>query len=228
MTGLYKLLLLIFLFLIGGSSFASTLSNVSVLSDGNIGKIVLDTDKSSVYKKVISNNEIQIQLKNTSCLENLKTQYINVPLDTDMSIVQNGKDTFINLSGENIKNYELLYSKDESLIPIKNIKKDSFVGLSVFALLIYLMVYLRRKNNSSCYIAEKHSITNEDIRLKDSQINTMCTLRNKSNIASNASIHGKLVSNFSNNSCVTIPNELKNLNVKYIDFNKELKNAANS
>lgn len=227
---LFRFLLCICLLFISNTAFASVLSNVEVSSDGNIGKIILDTDKSSVYKKVLSDNNVQIKLKNTSIKENLKISYNRVPQNTEVSVMQNGKDAYISLFGANIAKYDMLFADDESLIPIRDTKKDTAAALIIMALVLLAGWFSKKMYKFS---AGKTSASPEltTVIQQKNKIMAMNTLRNQSNSLKNQSIHGNPIAHFADcnkSGMVTVPNDLKISDVNYTEYSKELQNAVNT
>jgi hypothetical protein len=222
-----KWLICICLFLSANTVFASSLSSVEIFSDGSVGKIYLDTDKSVISKKNISLNEIQIQLKNTDILENLKTICNNAPKDIEVSVIQNGKNAFISILGENVKNFELLYSKDGSIIPLKNYKKDILTALLILFGICGISFVSKKVNTLnkklSANVSDLHT---ETIIRQKNQIIKINTLRNRSNQTVHTSIHGNPVKRFANT--VTVPQDLQKSGLEYAENQNNLKNAVNS
>lgn len=231
-----RALLLICIFLGGNSIFASTLSLVEIQSLNNNGKIILDTDNKYVTKKNISNNEIEIKLKDTNINENIKTINDNVSNNTQISIMQNGKDAYINLYGNNIAKYELNYASDNSLIPINNRHKDIQLLFSIALFLVGISILSnihnskkqRNKNVTKKYV--RYSKDTKLVKEQQNQIKAINTLRAKNNIIPNNSIHGTPVANFVNSNkinVVDIPNDFKHSHNKYFEY-EQYKKAVNS
>ena len=234
---LLKSILCITVLASGNGVFAATLSSVELKSDSNIGKIILNTDKKKVSKKKISSNEMVIKLNNTKVSDNIKTVYDNLPANTEISIMQNRKDTFVNLNGDKISNYEIVYAADNSIIPIKNTKNDITTGMLILAF-IASAAAISKKNNKKSQIRNKiltrslieYSNSQETLKRQQNQVKQICTLRAKNNGMTNGSIHGTPVSNFANANkikCGTVPPELKRGHNKYFEYS-ELKKAVNS
>lgn len=227
-----KWVICICIVLSSNSAFAAALSSVEIVSDGNYGKIYLNTDKSVVNKKNISENQIQIKLKNTNITENLKTTYNNAPQDTEISMIQNGKNAYINICGQNIANYELLYAKDGSLIPTKNGKKDVLIAFAIFAGIAFVSLLSRKVNqnypNLSLNMENLHTQT---LIQQKNQIKEINTLRNKINKINNNSIHGNPVKHFADNysvNSVTVPAGFRKSDFDFIEYPNTLKKAVNS
>jgi hypothetical protein len=224
------------MFIIGGTAFANNLYSVEITNSDNIGKIILDTDSSSISKSKISNNEISLKLKNTLVLDNVKAKYDNLSTFTDVSIMQNGNDTFINLSGDNISNYQINYAFSGKKIPINNHHLLFIFLLSIFSFSsvfasckkILNLFYNNDKDilrNTNIEMAVKEKIkNNKTINIKNIQ-----TLRTKTLCNNNSNIHSDFIANFSNstnNQNMSIPKNLLNEN-RYMDFS-QLKQAVNS
>ncbi|MCR5260794.1 MAG: hypothetical protein K6C94_03040 [Candidatus Gastranaerophilales bacterium] len=224
-----KWLMCICFILSANSVFASSLSSVEIVSDNGVGKIYLGIDKSVINKKKISLNEIQIQLKNTGIIENLKTIYKNAPKDIEISVIQNGKHAFINIFGENIADFELLYAKDGSFIPLKNNKKDIAAVLLILAGVLGTALLSKKINNLNKNSKGSDLHTETVIRQKN-QIIEINTLRNKSNQTLHNSIHGN-VHRFANTAyagTVTVPEDLQKSDFEFIEYKNNLKKAVKS
>lgn len=227
---LSKIFLCVCLLFAGNGAFASVLSNVEVSLDNKIGKIILDTDKSAIYKKVLSNDKIHIKLKNTTINDNIKILYNSVPKNMEVSIMQNGKDAYISLFGENIAKYELLFAHNESIIPIKNGLKDFFTYLFIISLVL-ITGFISKKIYKSKMSNNLNSSDMDTVIRQKKQIMALNTIRNKSVTLKGKSIHGNLIANFAEYNkmnTVSVPENLQNSNAKYYEYNKNFKTAVNS
>ena len=217
---------------VGGScAMANTLFYVEVANIGNQGKIVLNTDKTKIQKNVISSDEIVLNLKNTTVSENVKTICDNLPTMTEISVMQNGKNAYINLSGENVANFELTYANDGSIIPLSNMKRDFGFGSFAVLALILAAIAARMKNNFSRKSQEnlRNTQLEQAVRQQLTAKRELRTLRAKTNVSNRSAIHGAPVINFaiaSQMSKVTMPSSFKNTD-EYMDYN-QLKKAVNA
>lgn len=216
--------------LIGGSCvFANTLDSVEVENFGKQGKIILNTDKTRIQKNVISSDEIVLNLKNTTVSEDVKTACENLPVMTEISVMQDGKDAYINLSGENIANYELTY-KNGNTIPLSSMKKDfGFCSFAIFALLIIAGI-ARVKNSLSRKSQEslRNTQIEQAVKQKIAANKELKTLRAKTKQCNTSAIHGAPVINFADASKmlgVTVPSSLRKVD-EYMDYD-QLKRAVN-
>lgn len=231
---IFKVLLCTCIFFMGNVSIASNLSNIEIETIDKNGRIILDTDKKVIDKKLISSNEIQLKLRNTSVKDNLRTKYVNAPENTEVSVMQTKKDTYIHIYGQNIANFDLIYASDESLIPVKNGKKDFLTFFSIIAFLLTVSLISKnssKNQNKSAFLQNEHSVNMETVKRQQTQIKELNTLRNKINYGSNTnSIHANTVPEFSRtgNNYVTLPKEFQTSNVKYLNSSNELKKAVNS
>lgn len=217
---------------VGGSCVgANTLSSVEVANMGSNGKIVLDTDKTKIQKSVISSDEIVLNLKNTAVSENVQTICDNLPAMTEISVMQNGKNAYINLSGTDIANFELTYAKDGSIIPISNMKREFGLGsFAILALIIAagaarMMNDLSRKSQESLRNTQLEQAVRQQITAK----RELKTLRARTKVSGNSAIHGAPVVNFaiaSKMSKVSMPSSFRNAD-EYMDYN-QLKKAVNA
>lgn len=213
----------------GSCVLANTLESVEVENFGKQGKIVLNTDKTKIQKNVISSDEIVLNLKNTTVSENVKTMCENLPVMTEISVMQNGKDAYINLTGENIANYELTY-ENGNIIPLSSMKKDfGFCSFAIFALLIIAGI-TRIKNSVSRKSQEslRNTQIEHAVKQKIAANKELKTLRAKTRKCNNSAIHGTPVINFVNASKmigVTVPSSLRKVD-EYMDYD-QLKRAVN-
>lgn len=210
---------------------ASTLSSVEIANNGNQGKIVLNTDKTKIKKNVISSDEIVLNLKNTTVSENVKTVCDNLPAMTEISVMQDGKDAYINLSGKNVANFKLISAKDGSIIPLSNLKKDFGFGSFAVLALILAAISARIKNNISRKSQEnlRNTQLEKAVRQKLTAPKELKTLRAKINVSNNSAIHGTPIINFalaSKMNKATVPYSFKNTD-EYLDYN-QLKKAVNA
>lgn len=217
---------------VGGSCvMANTLSSVEVANNGNQGKIVLNTDKTKIKKNIISSDEIVLNLKNTTVSENVKTICDNLPAMTEISVMQNGKNAYINLSGKDVANFELTYAKDGSIIPLSNQKRDfGFGSFAIFALVISAGI-ARMMNNFSRKSQEslRNTQLEQAVRKQMAAKRELKTLRARTKVSGNSAIHGAPVVNFaiaSKMSRVTMPSSFRNPD-EYMDYN-QLKKAVNA
>ena len=183
----------------GSCGFSNTLTSVEVANYGNQGKIVLNTDKTKIQKNVISSDEIVLNLKNTTVSENVKTICDNLPVMTEISVMQNGKNTYVNLSGKNVANFELTYANG-NIIPLSSMKKDfGFGSFAILALLIIagvarMMNSFNRKSQESLRNTQLEQAVKQKITTKKE----LKTLRARTKVCNNSVIHGTPVINFAN------------------------------
>ena len=213
----------------GSCGFSNTLTSVEVANYGNQGKIVLNTDKTKIQKNVISSDEIVLNLKNTTVSENVKTICDNLPVMTEISVMQNGKNTYVNLSGKNVANFELTYANG-NIIPLSSMKKDfGFGSFAILALLIIagvarMMNSFNRKSQESLRNTQLEQAVKQKITAKKE----LKTLRARTKVCNNTVIHGTPVINCANASKmnrVTVPSSFRNAD-EYMDYN-QLKKAVN-
>lgn len=213
----------------GSCGFSNTLTSVEVANYGNQGKIVLNTDKTKIQKNVISSDEIVLNLKNTTVSENVKTICDNLPVMTEISVMQNGKNTYVNLSGKNVANFELTYANG-NIIPLSSMKKDfGFGSFAILALLIIagvarMMNSFNRKSQESLRNTQLEQAVKQKITAKKE----LKTLRARTKVCNKSVIHGTPVINFANASKinrVTVPSSFRNAD-EYMDYN-QLKKAVN-
>lgn len=213
----------------GSCALANTLDSVEVENFGKQGKIILNTDKTKIQKNVISSDEIILNLKNTTVSENVKTVCENLPVMTEISVMQDGKDAYINLSGENIANYDLTYENGNT-IPLSSMKKDfGFGSFAIFALLIIAGI-ARVKNSLSRKSQEslRNTQIEQAVKQKIAANKELKTLRAKTKQCNNSAIHGAPVINFADASKmlgVTVPSSLRKVD-EYMDYD-QLKKAVN-
>ena len=225
---LKRITLCICILLAGCCSFASTLSDVEILSDGINGKIILNIDKSFVNKKIISPDEIKILLKNTSLKHNMKSVLKNLPDNTDITFLQNGKNTYLNLTSPNISKFEIINAKDGSLLPVRNTSKDAGTGLAVCLIISLLYLFSQKANRQ-----KNHQLPigyTKKLQQQKNIIRQYNTIRTSENHNSNA-IHGNLTANFADSEkmkTVSVPSDLKIANVKEHEQIFEFKKAVNT
>lgn len=214
----------------GACSMANTLSAVEISNFENNGQIVLNTDKTKIQKEIISSDEIILNLKNTTVSENIKTVCDNLPSDTDISVIQDGKNAFINLSGKDIASFELKF-QDGKTIPLSSMKKD--FGFCSFALLVLALIacvaklsnVLNRKSQDNLRNVKIENIVRQEI----SEKRELKTLRTRTKVCNNSVIHGMPVANFavvSKMNKISVPYSFRNTD-EYMDYN-QLKRAVNA
>ncbi len=226
----FKVLLCGCIFVSGACSMANTLSSVEVSNLGNNGKIVLNTDKTKIQKNIISADEIILNLKNTTVSDNIKTVCDNLSSNTDVSVVQDGNNTFINISGENVADFDLLF-QDGSLIPLSSVKND--FGFCSFALLALVAVACIAKVSGSFCRKSQDNLRNVKIenmvRQQIVEKRELKTLRSRTKVCNNSVIHGMPVLNFSvvsKMNKVSLPSSFRNTD-EYLDYN-QLKKVVNA
>lgn len=213
----------------GTCAFSNTLTSVEVANYGSQGKIVLNTDKTKIQKNVISSDEIVLNLKNTTVSENVKTICDNLPVMTEISVMQNGKNAYINLSGKNVANFELTYSNG-NIIPLSNLKKD--FGFGSFAILAFVILAGIARMMNSVSRKSQESLRNtqleQAVKQKIAAKKELKTLRARTKVCNNSAIHGAPVINFANATKmnrISIPSSFRNTD-EYMDYN-QLKKAVN-
>lgn len=229
---LKSLLCIVCILIFGTGAFAQSLNSVEINSDFGNGKIILDTDmKSAVKKTKISQNEIKLELKNTIVSDNIKTVYDNTSAYNGISIMQNGKNSYINISGENIAEYELLYANDNSIIPVSSGLKDFGVLFVIFSFVSFILSKKlknfadNRKENLRKMVMEQ-SERQQKIVAEQKRIRELKTLRAKVKNANNRTIHENSVPKFASNTKMSVPITLQYNNSKVSAFS-ELKKAVN-
>lgn len=197
---------------IGTSSFGNTLSSVEILQDSDGGRIVLNTTEKFVFKKhIVSDGNIRIKLSDTDISENLKYNSSALNGDDRLNIVQDGNSTVISISKDNISNFRIVNSSDNS--PVKH-KNNNFFMYLLLSMICFLSVMAK---------IHKNKIQNKQMKIMKSKVCTkteaekamlrdLRTLSNRNRISNNSYIHGNPVLRFSNgtvNSNMSVPADLK-------------------
>lgn len=231
---LIKFILTTLLFFGGNLSFASSLNAIEIKTAPSDTKIFLETDYNSFVKKTnISPNQIQLVLKNTSIAENIQTKVDSNNSLNGISLVQDGKDAYICISGLNTSDISVINSSTNNNLPLNTHSKDLSAGLYILLFLAgtSLLSFLVNKKVSSKsatkpfveYSFHKNEIKN-NINIKE------YTIRNTVSNASCVSIHGNPTLKFSQNgktSVVSIPETLSQRHSNYIN-STVLKKAVNT
>lgn len=231
---LIKVSLCLCMLVYGSAVFANSLNAVEIKTNSNNGKIILDTNKKfSINKSKISNNEIQIELKNTNIAENLTTQSNNSLEKGSVSIIQNGKNTYINIKGNNASKYDIVFAGDNSSVPQNSKSKNILFSVAIMMLAV---VASRIFNEIKEFITNRkeklrkefgfESTKQEKLSIHKKQLGNIKSLRAKVESPSNISIHTQSMPRFATNTTMSTPKDLKISNTNIFNI-KELKKAAN-
>ena len=212
--------------LVGTMSFANTLTAVDVYQ--NDGRIMLNATQKPVVKKVnVSENEITLKLSDTEMASNLTSKYVNGSGMENISVMQDGKSTFVTISGDRVSDYKIMNASDNSVIPASS---DSNAAIIISSVLFILSLgFMSRKKKSVADKKINTVLADTKTETEKSMLNDLKTLRNRNQVAVTSSIHGNPVMRFANNSAnssMSVPEGLKTT----VPFRKVayLKTAVNS
>ncbi len=230
---LIKPILCISILLFGNNTFAQCLNSIEIRpADGMINnKIILNTDsKSSIKKFKISDNEIELVLKNTSISDNIKTFYYNTDNYCNITFLQNGKNANINIKADNINNYEVFSlnnSNSSGHFPKKILVSFLTAFILLFLFLSDLKFHTKKLRNE--YLIKKSddkSCNNSKIALEHKRIKELKTIRTKILYSQNKSIIENNLPKFSSEKNLKQPQTLQYKNGKlYFDY--DYKKAVN-
>lgn len=212
----------------GSGVFAQSLNSVEIKSDISGGKIILDTGhKSSVRKVKLSDNEIKIELKNTTVADNVKTICDNSQNCDSISVMQNGNNVYINISAKNVNGYQLLYANDYSSIPVFSAVKK--FGLSSLAFLLLITLVCAVKNIYCFSIMRKEKlrksaaeqvVRQKKIEAEQKRIRELKTLRAKIKKSKSNAIHDNFLPKFATNPKNALPKMLEHNGLRFREFKK--------
>lgn len=216
----------------GGSfAFASTLNSVEVKTTSNDAKILLNTDYKSFVKKTdVSTNQIQLILKDTTINENIQTKYDNSKSFNGISLVQDGKDAYIYVSGVNPSSIEVVNAATNSIVPLNTHKKDFSAGIGILGFLGivgFLSMFTNKRTKKVTKTLVEHSLHKNEIKNNIDIRNY--TIRTSSLNSSSVSIHGNPTAKFAQDtSSFRSNNTNKNKNMTVSINSYCLKKAVNS
>lgn len=218
--------------LFGGSfAFAASLNSVEVKTTPADAKILLGTDYKSFVKKTdLSTNQIQLVLKDTTINENIQTKFDNSKSFNGVSLVQDGKDAYIYVSGINTSNIEVINAETNNIVPLNTHKKDFSTGLGILGFLLVtaaVSMFTNRKTAKVTKTFVEHSLHRNEIK---NNINIKnYTIRTSTSNSNSVSIHGTPTAKFAQDTSSFGLNKQNRNNQSAISINSYcLKKAVNS